>query len=441
MIDKINKITERIESKIISYRRDFHRYPETGWSEFRTASLVAKRLKDLGYTVKAGREVLKEEDMMGLPSEEELEINWKRALTQGGDPFFMEALKGGFTGVVGILENGSGPVVAMRFDMDALDLAESESTDHRPTREGFASINKGVMHACGHDTHTAAGLGIAEILMELKEHIHGKVKLIFQPAEEGVRGAKAMVTAGVLDDVNFLLGHHISSKWKKGEISPGMGGYFATQKFDAIFKGQAAHAGAKPEEGKNALLSAATAVLNLYAIPEHSKGATRINVGKLTAGTGRNIICDRAHLLIETRGENDRVSDYVFKKAIEILNASAMMYDCRLEIKPMGSARSRESDKELAERVEKIAKEIGAFSFVTQKSEGGCEDITYMMAMVQQNGGLATNIGIGANLSEAIGKEVILRGHTPEFDIDEGSFKYTLKLLTAVAMDIFKGNG
>jgi len=271
----------------------------------------------------------------------------------------------------------------------------------------------------------------------MKDSIHGTVKLIFQPAEEGVRGAKSMVSSGILDDVNYLIGHHISSKWKTGEIATGMSGYFATKKFDAFLTGKSAHGGGKPEDGKNALMAAASAVLNLYAIPRHSKGATRVNVGKLIAGTGRNIICDRAHMVIETRGVNDEVSDYMYEKALQVLKASAMMYDCTLEIKNMGSAGSAESDKKLSNRVEKIAKEAGGFSFVSSAAEGGSEDFTYMMKRVQEKGGLATNIGVGANLSGVTGKEVILRGHTPEFDIDEASLKSTVKLLSLLAFDIF----
>jgi len=112
-----------------------------------------------------------------------------------------------------------------------------------------------------------------------------------------------------------------------------MGYYSATQKFDAIIKGKPSHAGGRPEEGNNALLAASTAVLNLYAIPRHSEGYTRINVGKLTAGTGRNVICADAHLLVETRGETTELDEHMYEKAIKVLNSSAVMYDCNIEIK------------------------------------------------------------------------------------------------------------
>ena len=112
-------------------------------------------------------------------------------------------MTGGKTGVMGVMEfDKPGPTVALRFDMDANDLVEAEDENHRPYTAGFASVNKGAMHGCGHDGHTAIGLTVARILAVLKEDLAGKVKLIFQPAEEGVRGAKAMVAKGIVDDVH-----------------------------------------------------------------------------------------------------------------------------------------------------------------------------------------------------------------------------------------------
>ncbi|MFN2284862.1 MAG: amidohydrolase, partial [Anaerolineae bacterium] len=294
MIDRINGLAEALASKLVIYRRDFHRYAESGWMEFRTASLVARRLAELGFDVCVGREVMCDEARMGLPEPKTLNAAWERAVAQGGDPAYLEALREGFTGVVGVLRNGDGPTVGLRFDMDALDIQESAAETHRPAREGFASVNDGVAHACGHDGHTALGLGVAELLMVLRDAFRGTVKLIFQPAEEGVRGAKSMVEAGVVDDVNYLLGLHLYSRWNLGEIECSRSNFLATSKFDALIKGEPAHAGGDPQAGKNALLAAATAVLNLYAIPHHRLGATRINVGKLIAGEGRNVICPEA---------------------------------------------------------------------------------------------------------------------------------------------------
>jgi aminobenzoyl-glutamate utilization protein A len=265
--------------------------------------------------------------------------------------------------------------------------------------------------------------------MRLKDEIHGTVKLIFQPAEEGVRGAKAMVAAGVVDDVNYMLGHHLYSGWQVGQIDPGRSGYLATSKFDAFLSGAPAHAGGRPHEGKNALLAAATAILNLHAIPRHKEGATRINVGRLTAGTGRNIVPAHARLVIETRGASTELNDYMFAHATRILEAAAAMYDCTLEIRAMGGAQGASSDAELAGRVERIAQTLGGFAINPPERGGGSEDFTYMMVRVQEHGGLATNIGIGADLGG-------WGHHTAEFDIDERALKAAIRLLSATTLDL-----
>ena len=428
MKPEIENLADAIQDQLVADRRDLHRHAESGWCEFRTASLVARRLFDLGYRVRVGRQVVRDEERMGLPSDEVLETRWQRAVREGGDATFLQAVRGGFTGVVGILKNGPGPTVGLRFDMDALDLYESDSADHRPAREGFASIHPKAAHACGHDAHTAIGLGIARVLAQLKEKVRGTVKLVFQPAEEGVRGAKAMVAAGVVDDVDYMLGHHVYSGWQVGEVCGGMGGYLATSKFDATFTGLPAHAAGGPEKGKNAMLAAATAVLNLHAIPRHRDGATRINVGRLEAGTGRNVICPSAHLVIETRGETSELNQYMYEYAVRVLRAAAQMHDCTLHIRAMGSAQSASSDPQLADRVEQIARGMG-LSLKPLEKKSGSEDYTYMMQRVQERGGLAANVGIGADLGG-------FGHHTARFDIDERALKLAVTLLCTVTLDL-----
>ncbi len=443
MIKKITNLADEIEEKIISYRRDFHHYAEKGWTEFRTSSLIARRLTELGYEVKVGREVISEFDRMGVPEDEELIEQWNRASAQGGDKEFLNEVKGGFTGVVGIISNGDGPITALRFDIDALEINESKEKDHRPYLEGFASVNDGVMHACGHDSHAATGLGVAEVLMKLKSDIKGTVKLIFQPAEEGVRGAKSMVKAGVLDDVQYVIGHHVCNGLKVGEIASGMGGYIATKKFDALIKGKPAHAGGSPQKGNNALMAAATAILNLYAIPRHGEGATRINVGKVTAGTGRNVICDEVKMAIETRGSDTEISQYMYDKAVKVLEKSAEMYDCKIHIKKMGEAQSGESDKEFSGIVEYTAQQIGGYTIIPQNDAKGSEDFTYMMEKVQKNGGKAVNIGVGADFHDISyydkkNRDKILIAHSHHFDISEKVFKKIIVLLCTLVFNITK---
>ncbi|EOA4705004.1 p-aminobenzoyl-glutamate hydrolase subunit AbgA, partial [Escherichia coli] len=191
---------------------------------------------------------------------------------------------------------------AFRVDMDALDLSEEQDVSHRPYRDGFASCNAGMMHACGHDGHTAIGLGLAHTLKQFESGLHGVIKLIFQPAEEGTRGARAMVDAGVVDDVDYFTAVHIGTGVPAGTVVCGSDNFMATTKFDAHFTGTAAHAGAKPEDGHNALLAAAQATLALHAIAPHSEGASRVNVGVMQAGSGRNVVPASALLKVETRG-------------------------------------------------------------------------------------------------------------------------------------------
>ena len=429
MNERVAKKVDALADRIVEYRRDFHRYAESGWTEFRTASLVARRLSALGLSVRAGPSVLRDEDRMGVPLPTVLESHWRRAREQGGNPEFLDVVRGGFTGVVGTLGGKEGPVVGVRFDMDAVDITEDISPSHRPAQEGFASINTGAMHACGHDGHTAIGLGVAEVLASCQEALHGTVKLIFQPAEEGVRGAKAMVGAGVVDDVDYLLGLHLYSGWKVGEIDPGRSNYLATSKFDVVFTGAPAHAGGRPQEGKNALLAAATAVLNLHAIPRHKEGPTRINVGRLVAGTGRNVICPNAHLVVETRGATTELNEYMVASATRVLKAAAAMYDCSLEIMAMGGAQSGSSDASFASRIETIALGMGEFSIRSPEHGGGSEDFTYMMQRVQERGGVATNIGLGADLGG-------WGHHTADFDFDERALGMAIRLLCTVVLDL-----
>ncbi len=446
MIERIARLTAGLADRVTGYRRDFHRHAESGWVEFRTASLVARRLTELGYQVAAGRRVISADDRMGVPSAGVLAHHRERARRQGADEEFLEAVRDGFTGVVGVLTRGDGPVVALRFDMDALDISESDDPAHRPVREGFASVNAGMMHGCGHDGHTAVGLGIAEILAGLGDEVRGTVKLVFQPAEEGVRGAKSMVAAGVLDDVDYLFGHHFYTGWLAGEAVAGMSDYAATKKFDVLFTGAPAHAGGSPQTGRNALLAAASAVLNLHAIPRHGRGRTRVNVGRMEAGTGRNVVPDRALLVVETRGETTELSEYMYDRAVDAVTGAALMHGCTVEVRDMGAAPSGASSPELADRIQRVAEQVGGFRFFPPFNLGGSEDFTYMMERVQERGGLATNVGFGADtrgigLETREGRDSVLRSHTDRFDFDEGAMVPAMTLLVAACLDVMASPG
>ena len=394
VFEKIKALAQELQPRLVTQRRDFHKYAETGWFEMRTTSIIARHLMELGYEVLLGEQVCKKEARMGVPSDEDLEKHYDLALAQGADPEFLPYTKGGMTGVVGILRCGEGPTVALRFDIDALGVVESEEPDHKPYALGFASVNKGAMHACGHDGHATVGMGVAQVLMAIKEHLHGTVKLIFQPAEEGVRGAKSIVENGHLDGVDYFLGSHVTGRTPEdpAQIIPGSSGSLATCKYDVTYTGKSSHAGGAPHLGQNALLAAAAAVMNLYAIPRHGAGASRINVGKLVAGSGRNVIADEAFMEIELRGATTEINHYMCRYAEDILRNTAAMYGCGCEIKLMGAADSADSDEDFCLRVKQIlAEKMGIrMSDKLMLHVGGSEDVSYMMNRVREQGGKAT---------------------------------------------------
>ena len=434
VFQKIETLAQEMQPRLVTQRRDFHKYAETGWFEMRTTSIIARHLTNLGYEVLLGEQVCHKETRMGVPSDEALEEHYALALEQGADPEFLPYTKGGMTGVIGILRCGEGPTVALRFDIDALGVVESEEPDHVPYALGFASVNKGAMHACGHDGHATVGMGVAEVLMAIKEHLHGTVKLIFQPAEEGVRGAKSIVANGHLDGVNYFLGSHMTGRKPEddSQLIPGSCGSLATCKYDVIYTGKSSHAGGAPHMGKNALLAAAAAVMNLYAIPRHGAGASRINVGKLVAGSGRNVIADEAFMEIELRGATTEINNYMCRYAEDILHNTAAMYGCSCEIKLMGAADSANSDEDFCIWVRDVlAEKMGIrMSDKLMLHVGGSEDVSYMMNRVREQGGKATFMRL---LSIMAGP-----AHNRRYDYQEEALSTGVKAFCGAVAELMK---
>ena len=355
----------------------------------------------------------------------------QRAVEQGADKAWVDQMAGGKTGVVGVMKfTKPGPVVALRFDMDANDLSESLEEKHRPFKEGFASVNKNAMHACGHDGHTSVGLAVAEVLAGMKSELAGTIKMIFQPAEEGVRGAKAMMEKGVVDDVKYLIGMHLGVNLRKtGQVACKTEGFLATTKVDATFTGVPAHAGAAPETGKNAILAACTATLNLHAISRHSQGASRVNVGVIQGGSGRNVIPANAVIKLETRGANSDINEYVYAEAVRIIEAAAAMQGCAVSMKLMGGAAGCDSDPELVERIRKVAARQKLLpDIVPAGNIGGSEDCSYFMERVQKNGGQATYVMLGTELAAG--------HHDSYFDFNEEALMPAIALMSGAAADL-----
>ncbi|MCU1807187.1 M20 family metallo-hydrolase [Cytobacillus firmus] len=413
-----------LEIQLKEWRRDFHRYPEGGFLEMRTASIVASILDELGFGLEMGRQVMAADYFMGKPNQEETAAHYQWALENGAKKDYIEPFKDGYTGIVATMDTKKeGPTIAFRVDMDALPIHESEADSHFPQKEGFRSAVPNTMHACGHDAHTTIGLGLASLIAENKDSLKGKIKLIFQPAEEGTRGARSMAEAGVIDDVDYLIASHVGTGVPDGHFVASKNGFLATSKLDVTFKGVSSHAGGNPEEGKNALLASASAALNIYAIPRHSEGATRINVGELHAGSGRNIIADKAVLKIETRGETTKINEYVKAQAEAVIAGSAQMYGVEYEIHTVGEAISAHGSKELASVLHACAQEASYIkeSILEDNSPAGSEDATFFMERVQQNGGQATYCIFGTELPAG--------HHNEKFDINEGTMMNAVQLL------------
>ena len=429
---QINDKVAAMAPALVAWRRDLHRFPEPAWREIRTCSIIAAHLESLGYEVIAGQPVFDAEARMGLPAANVLEEAYERAIRQDADPKWAAQFRGGFTGVIGILRCGEGPTVGMRFDIDGLRLQETESEDHFPNVHGFASENDGVMHACGHDAHIVFGMGTAQVLAEMKENLRGTVKLIFQPAEEGVQGARAIVAKGHLDDVNCLLGSHVTEDdGLSSHVTPGSEGFLATTKMDVMFRGLAAHAGASPQTGSNAILAAATAILNLHGISRHSAGASRVNVGVIHAGTSRNVVCDEAKLEMEVRGETTAINEYVSSRAMQILKSAAEMHDCTVEVKTVGASEAFTCDDAVMDRVYEICEKLGLIASEKRVQwGGGSEDFSLMLNRVQARGGQGTFLRIRADMKAAL--------HHRDFDIGEDILPRGVAIFSGMAAGLMQ---
>lgn len=414
-MNSIEQFIEELVPSLMGYRRIFHQKPELGFTEYVTTYLIGKELTNLGFTIHLGKDALESEERMGVPSKDYLNLQEARALKEGVEENWLDQMKEGHTGLAATLDTGKpGPHMAFRFDIDALPIKESSNTEHIPARENFPSCHDDVMHACGHDGHAAIGLGVATFLSVYQDHLSGKFTLLFQPAEEGGRGAKAMVKKGWLDHVDYFASGHIGIQdTKLGRVYATTHSFLASSKINVTYKGKAAHAGLEPEKGKNALLAAAAASLHLYSIPRHSDGATRINVGKLQAGTGRNIIADEAHLEVETRGETTAINQYMLKEALRILQASGDLYGVETEIDVVGETMEAECNKEWIQWLKEAAI---TSPFISEVHDAlplkASEDVTYMINKVQKQGGSATFMVFGTELQNG--------HHHHQFDFEEG---------------------
>ena len=394
-----------IEDKVIQWRRDFHEHPELSNREFKTAEKIATHLHSLGMEVKTGI---------------------------------------AHTGVVGILKGETdGKVVALRADMDALPVVERNELPFKSAvKTEFLGQEVGVMHACGHDTHVAILMGVAEILSKNKDKIKGTVKFIFQPAEEGPPpgeegGALLMVKEGVLKspDVDAIFGLHINSQTPVGVIRYKSGGSMAAaQRFVIQVKGKQTH-GSQPWAGVDPIMISAKIIDGLQTIISREVNLTNeaavITVGKITAGVRFNIIPESAEMIGTIRTLDYEMKDMINRRMEEMVTTIAKAYGGEATIQITENTDITYNDPELVEKMLPSLREVaGEANVQSQKAITGAEDFSYFQREVP---GFFFFLG-----GMAPGSTESYPHHTPDFQIDESGLMLGVKALTELSLDYLR---
>lgn len=368
-------------------RRDIHRHPELGFQEHRTAGIVARELQNLGLEVTTGV---------------------------------------GRTGVVGILEGKyEGPTALLRFDMDALPIQEETGAE-------YASAQPGVMHACGHDGHTAIGLTVARILSQQRERLHGRVKFVFQPAEEGLGGAQAMLEDGVLENPHpdFSLALHLWNEKPVGWVAVVPGPFMAGSDIVEItLRGKGGH-GALPHQTRDPIVAAAQLVLALQTIISRNISPLEVAVLSVTqihGGEAHNVIPESVHLRGTLRTFTQPIRDLVLSRVTRITEELARAMECEGEVKVTDLTPPVINDEAMAKWVAQVARDlIPEVNVDTTYRTMVSEDMALMMAQVP---GCYFMIG-SANPERGL----VYGHHHPRFDFDERALIYGVALMSAVTL-------
>lgn len=393
---------EDIEAKVIEWRRDFHANPELSNREFKTAEKIAKHLKSLGLDVQTG--IAK-------------------------------------TGVVAILKGDNpGKVVALRADIDALPVTERNELPFKSTvTTDFLGTNTGVMHACGHDTHTAILMGVAEILSKNKDKIKGTVKFIFQPAEEGPPpgekgGASLMIAEGVLKnpDVDAIFGMHINSETPVGTIRYKPEGIMAAvERFVINVKGKQTH-GSAPWSGVDPILISAKIIDGLQTIISRDSklvdGAAVITVGKITSGVRFNIIPESAELIGTIRTLDADMKATILKRMSEMVPKIAEAYGASATIEFQNNTAITYNDPELTNKMLPTLQNVaGKDKVELVKATTGGEDFSFFQEEIP---GFYFFLG-----GQTPGSTEAAPHHTPDFFIDESGMLLGVKVMSQLTLD------
>lgn len=404
-------------------RRSFHREPELSWTEYLTTARLCAELEALGFTVEWGRSLYGDRTPSNPPDPETSRAAYARAEKRlDDDDRYLPSMQGNRTGLVATLEGeNAGPVWGFRFDIDALPIEESRDAQHLPVAEEFRSQHPGIMHACGHDGHLTIGLGLARRLAEKRAHWDGRVHLFFQPAEEVAGGGAVFADLPQLAEVNRFLTLHLGIVNRYCIVCDTT--WIAARIYDVIYHGKASHAGNAPQEGRNALLAACQAVQALYALPRHSAGMSRVNVGRFVAENAQNVIADRAAFRYEVRGADDAICNHMADAAKRVLDGAAAMQGVTLDHERFAEFSSQRNSPEMARRVAETAGALGIPDELVQErfQASASEDAGLLIRKVIDQGGEATHLIIGSPTAGG--------HHSSRFDFDEQMLAWAVLLL------------
>ncbi|QLG28070.1 amidohydrolase [Halorarum halophilum] len=421
-------MTARLRDRLTPLRRDLHRHPEPAWREFYTTHRLVEELRAIDPDgIAVGHEAYDPADRMAVPDDEEFGPWVERARERGADADLLDRMAGGNTGAVAWLDRGEGPTVGLRVDIDGLFIEESTDDEHHPVAEGFRSEIEGTMHACGHDAHMTWGLAVLEAIRD--SDFSGTFRVFFQPAEEESGGGNPMAESGFAEDLDYLLAVHVGLDHPTGRVVAGIEKPLAMAHFDVTFEGTSAHAGKAPNEGDNAMQALGTAITNVYGIPRHADGMTRVNVGTAEAGTASNVVAERARVAAEARGETTELMETMKREFRRRVRAAAEMHGCEVDVDVVSESPRADSDPELVDLVADVARDVrGVEEVVPTADFGASEDATFLMRRVQENGGLASYLIVGTDHPTS--------HHTPTFDVDERSLEIGVDVLTDAVLEL-----
>lgn len=400
---EIDRRTAAIASKLTAWRHDIHQHPELGYQEKRTAALVAAHLKSLGLDV--------QENVGGIP------------------------------GVVAVLKGGKpGPTIAMRADMDALPVTELVDVPYKSTvRTVYNGVETGVMHACGHDLHTAMLMGVAEVFAGMRAQLPGTVKFLFQPAEEVPPrgGAQPMIEAGVMQGVDAVLGLHVGPgplgtlSWRSGAISA------ASDAWRIVVRGRQTH-GAFPSNGVDPIVVSAEIVTALQTVVSRSldltQGPAVLTVGAIHGGLRENIIPDSVWMIGTIRTFDAKAREKVGVRMKEIAQHIAAAHGATADVSVTLGYGSTINDAALVGRLAPVLQRVSAgkaFESKTQSMAG--EDFSRFASVAP---GFFFNLSVTPPSVDLMG---VASNHSPLFQADDNAMPVGVRAMANAALELLVG--